>query len=57
MSAAQTKAINRLPSDWLIYEEMSRFVCLFVSFLSQANLSVPPNWWFLAVVHVCCMLT
>ena len=32
MSAAQTKAINRLPSDWLIYEEMSRFVCLFVSF-------------------------
>ena len=52
MSAAQTKAINRLPSDWLIYEEMSRFVSFFLSFLSQANLSVLPNWWFLAGVHV-----
>ena len=26
MSSAQAKAVAKLPSDWLIYEEMSRFV-------------------------------
>ena len=26
VSTAQAKAIAKLPSDWLIYEEMSRYV-------------------------------
>ena len=26
VSTAQAKAISKLPSDWLIYEEMSRYI-------------------------------